>query len=149
MAIRHSQLNKAWLKQLAATILAIWLSGASCLLCCGPTEKSPTETESCSTSLPANNSDAELCHEDDCCAETSGNDQSSSNEPCQNECCILDAPASELPGNFKLNHFLAITPPTVLSPSFALPVKADKLPFAQQHLPEGQTIHLRCCVFLI
>lgn len=149
MTIQPTQLNKLWLKQLATTVLALWLSGASCLLCCGPMENSAVEAASYAVPLAVNDSAAELCHDDNCCSETSNKDHSSSEAPCQDECCILNAPASELPGTLKLNQLSAITSPTVLSPSFSVPVKGDKPSFAHQHLPEGQSIHLRCCVFLI
>ncbi|MDX2039732.1 MAG: hypothetical protein SF097_00715 [Acidobacteriota bacterium] len=112
-------------------------------------EKSAAEAENCAAPLAVNNSAAELCHDDNCCSETSDKEHSPSEIPCQDECCILNAPASELPGTLKLNHFSAITSPTVLSPLFSFPVKGDKLFFAHQHLPEGQSIHWRCCVFLI
>ncbi|MFN0111389.1 MAG: hypothetical protein ACKVZH_21200 [Blastocatellia bacterium] len=149
MTIWRTQSNRFWWKQLATTMLAIWLSGASCLLCCGPMEKSAAEAESCVAPVADNDSAAELCQEEACCVEKPSGDHSSSSETCNDECCILNAPASELPGNFKLNHVSAILSPAVLSPTSALPVKGDKLPFTQQHLPEGQKIHLRCCVFLI
>lgn len=144
-----SQSYNLWLKQFLASLLAVLLSGTSCLLCCGPMENSAAEAENCAVSLPAENS-AELCHEDDCCSKNSGAVPSSTDEgPCQDECCILNAPASELPATIKLNQFSAGLSHTVSSPTFALSVKEDNHPVLQQHLPEGQTIHLRCCVFLI
>lgn len=149
MKIWPSQLNKLWLKQLAATVLATWLSGASCLLCCGPMENSAAEAESCTAKVSLNESAEGLHNDDDCCAENPGNDHSSPNEPCQDECCILDAPASELPVGSKPNQSLAVASPIALSPAFSEPVKTGKLSFSQQRLPEGQKIHLRCCVFLI
>jgi len=143
-----SQLTNLWFKQFSATLLAVLLSGTSCLLCCGPMEKSAAEAENYAVSLPVEDS-AELCHEDSCCSENSGDTSSSSEAPCQDECCILNAPASELPATLKLHQFSAVLSSTVLSPSFALPVKGDKLSVLPHHLSEGQTIHLRCCVFLI
>jgi hypothetical protein len=143
-----SQSKNLWFKQFSVTLLAVLLSGTSCLLCCGPMEKSAAEAENCAVSLPVEDS-AELCHKDDCCSENSGDTSSSTEVPCQDECCILNAPASELPATLKLHQFSAVLSPTVSSPSLALPVKNYKLPFLNQHLPEGQTIHLRCCVFLI
>jgi hypothetical protein len=145
MTIWRSQLNNFRLRQLAVTVLAIWLSGATCLLCCGPMQKPAAETESCSSIQVVNDSSIE----DDCCEEKLAGDHSSSEVPCQDKCCILNAPASEPPGNFKLNQVLAISSPTALIPSLISHAKSDGLFFAHQHLPQSQTIHLRCCVFLI
>lgn len=144
-----SQSKNNWVKQITATVFAVILSGSSCLLCCGPMENSAAEVENCAVSLPAETT-TELCHEDDCCSKNSGAVPSSSDEgSCQDECCILNVPASELPTTIKLNQFSAGLSHAVSSPTFVLPVKKDNLPVLQQHLPEGQTIHLRCCVFLI
>lgn len=149
MKIWLSQTNKPWLKQLLTTVLATWISGASCLMCCGPLEISAAEVESCSANSSHKESTDELYNDDDCCAETSKSEHSSSNEPCQEECCILNAPASELPGTSKLNQVSAMTPPMALSSAFSRTVKTDNIPFSQPHQPEGLKIHLRCCVFLI
>lgn len=144
-----SQSNKTWLKQLAATMLAIWLSGTSCLLCCGPMEKSSLEAENCAAKSSHSESVEELHNDGDCCSENLSTDHSSPESPCQDECCILNAPASELPGTFKLNQFSAMTSPAELPTAFSEPDRNGNIPFSKQHLPEGQKIHLRCCVFLI
>lgn len=147
MTIWFSQSKNLWIKQLSAILLAVVLSGTSCLLCCGPMENSAAAAENCAMTVPVEDS-AKLGHEDDCCAENTG-DAPSSEVPCQDQCCILNAPASELPTTLKFKQFSAFLSPAFSSPSSALPVKGDKLPVLQQHLSEGQTIHLRCCAFLI
>lgn len=143
-----SQSKSNWVKQISASVFAVILSGSSCLLCCGPMENSAAEVENCAVSLPAE-IPPELCHEDDCCSKNSGAAPSSSDEgSCQDECCILNVPASEPPTTLKLNQFSAGLSPSVSSPSFAVPLNGHNLPVLHQHLSEGQTIHLRCCVFL-
>lgn len=149
MKIWLSQTNRPWLKQLLITVLAVWVSGASCLMCCGPLEISAAEVENCSAKSSHKESTDELYNDDDCCTENSDSEHSSSNEPCQEECCILNAPASELPGTFKINQMLAMTSPVASLLSFSGTVKTGNIPFSQLHQPEGPKIHLRCCVFLI
>lgn len=149
MTLWRSQPHKFFAKQLAATILATWLSGATCLLCCGPMEKSSAEEENCSATLAINTPTTELCHEDDCCKEDSDSDHSPTELPCQDECCILNAPVSELPGTLKQHQLSVVSSFTPSSLALAEPIKNKHLSFANKHLTKGQTIYLRCCVFLI
>lgn len=149
MTIWQSQPGRLWIKRLAATVLAIWLSGANCLWCCGPMEIASVEAENCAAAMPVNDQDCALAGKDDCCAKESDQSQSSKPDPCQDECCILNAPTSELPSGSKLNQFSATAKPVVLLPEHTESAKADRTPFTQSRLLNSQQTHLRCCVFLI
>ncbi len=149
MTIWQSQPGRLWIKRLAATALAIWLSGANCLWCCGPMETATVEAENCAAAMPVNDSACAFSGKGDCCAEESQPNQSSKSDPCQDECCILNAPTSELPSGFQRNQFSVIAAPVVLQQQLEEPAKADRILFTQSRLLNSQQTHLRCCVFLI
>ena len=149
MTIWQSQSGRLWIKRLAATALAIWLSGANCLWCCGPMETASVEAENCAAAMPANSLDCAFSGKDDCCQKESDASQPVQHDPCQDECCILNAPTSELPSGIKLNQFSAIAAPVLMLREFEDSTKADRLPFTKPRLLNGQQTHLRCCVFLI
>lgn len=149
MKIRRSQSGRLWTKRLATIIMAIWLSGANCLWCCGPMEKATPEAENCAASAVANNSAEELCNEGDCCTKSPEHSQQPQSKPCKDECCILNAPTSELPSGIQANQISAIVRPVVSCSELTEPAQTARLPFSQARLPDGQQTHLRCCVFLI
>jgi hypothetical protein len=138
---KYSQLHR-----FAAIALALWLSGVSCLLCCGTlaTADVTTVTDDCSMIQ------AESCGMDGagdgCCSEPS---EQSDENPCQKECCILDAPLADLPLAPQLIQSPATLP--VATWRFVLPDKLTELSFTTRrfHLPDQRETYLRCCVFLI
>lgn len=151
--LKRNPYNKSW-RWLLATALAIWLSGMSCLLCCGEMASAKAleggveacvEAEIC-PAAETNTDIAQARGEDDCCSES--HDQSDSSS-CQEECCILDGPSSDLPRTPQPHQLVATAPSaawnliptdTIAPPSFST---------GQPRLQNRSGTYLRCCVFLI
>ncbi|MGE0126767.1 MAG: hypothetical protein AB7U82_01590 [Blastocatellales bacterium] len=145
--LRRSSHNKFWQTRFLATALAVWLSGMSCLLCCGKIVSAETpEAESCAAADECSTDGSEAHGERGCCLES--HDQSDSS-PCQKECCILDGPSSDLP---RAPHLIqpSATPVQAawnLVPA-DIPAQPDFQP-GQLQLPNKQETYLQCRVFLI
>jgi hypothetical protein len=141
---------KFWPARFLPIALSIWLSGMSCLLCCGTALAAETaEIESCAAAdecpIAASEAHGSAWVEDDCCPETSEHSESS---PCHKGCRILDRPSSDLPAAQHL-----ILPIVTSSPAWnlALPDAAglSYITTGQYHSPNRRETYLRCCVFLI
>lgn len=146
--------DKFWPARFLTSALALWLSGMSCLLCCGEMISAKVveagveacvEAEICAAA-ETNTDVAQARSEDDCCSES--HDQSDSSS-CQEECCILDGPSSDLPRTPQPNQ-LIITAPSAARNIIPIEIIAPR-PFStgQSRLQNRSGTHLRCCVFLI
>lgn len=136
--------KQSWGLRLTATVLAIWLSGLNCLVCCGPSVyASQTEPQNCATQLN------DRCEDDDCCTVPTESEQAPPADSCEDECCLLSAPVTELPSPNHLKHFSSSDLPANLRYEVAEPAT----PYAMAPhalLPaDRQKTYLRCCTFLI
>ncbi len=144
--LRRNSSNPLRLHRFAAIALALWLSGLSCLLCCGTLAPADFTTVAHDCSMDQAESCGPENGEDGCCSEPSGQSDKS---PCQKECCILEAPLADLPPAPQLIQSPGALP--VATWRFVPPDQITKLPFngGQFRLPDQRETYLRCCVFLI
>src|SRR5262245_4978808 len=144
--LRRNSSNLLRLHRFAAIALALWLSGLSCLLCCGTLMPADFTTAAHDCSIAQAESCGAESGEDSCCSEPS---EQSEKSPCQKECCILDAPLADLP----LAKRLIQSPATLPAATWRsiLPDQTTKLSSTTGwfRLPDQKETYLRCCVFLI
>ncbi len=131
--------------RLLVVLLAIFLSGANSVFCCGQSvlAKTPPAAEHCATTA------GNAVTDGDCCAEKSPEPVESSTAPCDDECCILSAPLAELPGGISVGRFVRALP----AASAYLPV-GESAPnaaprFQPTFLLQKRETYLQCCVLLI
>ena len=149
--LRRNSHDKFWPTRFLAVALSFWLSGMSCLFCCGAASAAETaETESCAASgaCPMASSEAHDPGqvEGACCPEAPGHWGSS---PCQNGCCVLDRPSSDLPPTPHFTQPIIISSPASWNLVLPDPVALPNTTTGQYSSSNRRETYLRCCVFLI